>query len=116
MTPGMGNIESLINEYLSLNLSSIIDFDKFNQYSLVHHSTTIEGSTLTQIETSLLLDEGLTSKGKPILHSLMVRDHYKALSFVLDAATNKTTITSAFIRDTNAAVMKNTDTVYNTVL
>ena len=30
MTPGMGNIESLINEYLSLNLSSIIDFDKFN--------------------------------------------------------------------------------------
>jgi len=116
MTANTGNIESLVSEYLSLNLSAIIDFDKFNQYSIVHHSTSIEGSTLTEIETRLLLDEGLTPKGKPILHSLMVQDHYQALLFVLDAAHSKTTLTSSLIQTINAGVMKNTGAVYNTAL
>ena len=53
MTADAGNIESLINEYQSLDLSAIIDFDKFNQYSIVHHSTTIKGSTLTERFNSL---------------------------------------------------------------
>ena len=116
MTANAGNIESLINEYLSLNLSAIIDFDKFNQYSLVHHSTTIEGSTLTEIETRLLLDEGLTPKGKPLLHSLMVQDHHRALLLLLDAAKKKATLSSGFVQAINAVVMKNTGAVYNTVL
>ena len=60
MTFDKENIASLIEEYQSLNLSAITDFDKFNKYSIVHHSTTIEGATLTEIETRLLLDEGLT--------------------------------------------------------
>ncbi len=116
MALGKGNITSLIEEYQSLKLSAIIDFDKFNQYSIVHHSTTIEGSTLTEIETRLLLDEGLTPKGKPILHSLMVQDHYKALVFVLSEAKKKTAVTPSLIQDINAAVMKNTGGVYNTAL
>ena len=116
MTVDKENIASLIEEYQSLNLSAIIDFDKFNQYSIVHHSTTIEGSTLTEIETRLLLDEGLTPKGKPILHSLMVQDHYKALVFVLGEAKKKTTVTPSLIQHINAAVIKNTEAVYNTAL
>ena len=116
MTADAGNIESLINEYQSLDLSDIIDFDKFNHFSIVHHSTTIEGSTLTETETRLLLDEGLTPKGKPLLHSLMVQNHHQALLFVLDAALNKTAITPAFIQTINAGVMKNTGSIYNTVL
>jgi hypothetical protein len=57
------NIEKLISEYQTLNLSSIIDYDKFNEYAITYHSTTIEGFTLTEVETRLLLDEGLTPRG-----------------------------------------------------
>jgi Fic family protein len=71
-----------INQYQQLNLSQTIDYDKFNQYAIVHHSTTIEGSTLTEVETRLLKEEGITPKGKPLLHSLMVQDHYNALLFI----------------------------------
>ena len=78
------NIISLIEKFQSLNLSANIDFDKFNQYAITHHSTTIEGSTLTEIETRLLLDEGITPAEKPLLHSLMVQDHYKALLYVIE--------------------------------
>jgi Fic family protein len=105
----------LISEYQDLHLSKIIDFDKFNWYAIVHHSTTIEGSTLTEIETQLLLDEDLTPKGKPLDHSLMVRDHYQALKFVLDAADNKRPATEELIQQINAAVMKNTGITYETV-
>jgi Fic family protein len=81
----------------------------------VHHSTTIEGSTLTEIETQLLLDENLTPKGKPLDHSLMVRDHYHALQFVLANAAKKSPVTSELIQQINASVMKDTGINYETV-
>lgn len=109
------NIIPLIEKFQSLNLSSIIDFDKFNGYAITHHSTTIEGSTLTEIETRLLLDEGITPAGKPLLHSLMVQDHYNALLLITQLAKEKTTITPQFIQEINAAVMKQTGSIYQTV-
>lgn len=111
----MADIKSIIAEYQSLNLHDVIDYDKFNQFSIVHHSSSIEGSTLTENETRLLLEEGITPKGKPLEHSLMVRDHYDALLFVLDAARKKTPLTVSFIQSINARVMKHTGGLYNTV-
>ena len=111
----IANIISLLEKFQSLNLSANIDFDKFNQYAITHHSVTIEGSTLTEIETRLLLDEGITPAGKPLLHSLMVKDHYDALKYVLQQAALKTAITPEFIQSINAAVMKQTGSVYQTV-
>jgi Fic family protein len=109
------SIISLIDKFQSLNLSAIIDFDKFNRYAITHHSTTIEGSTLTEIETRLLLDEGITPAGKPLLHSLMVQDHYNALLFIIQKAKEKTIITPDFIKSVNAAVLKQTASIYQTV-
>jgi Fic family protein len=108
-------IISLIEKFQSLNLSAIIDFDKFNGYAITHHSTTIEGSTLTETETRLLLDEGITPAGKPLLHSLMVQDHYKALQFITQKAKDNITVTPEFIQQINAAVMKQTGSIYQTV-
>ena len=108
-------IVALIHEYQSLNLTAFIDYDKFNQYAIVHHSATIEGSTLTDTETRLLLDEGVTPKGKPLLHSLMVKDHYDALRYTLDEAEKKSSVTTQLIQQINAVVMKNTGSVYQTV-
>jgi len=112
----MEDILPIIQEYRSLNLHSIIDYDKFDLFSIVHHSTVIEGSTLTENETRLLLEEGLTPKGKPLEHSLMVKDHYNALQFILGAATKNTPVSVPFIQQVNAAVMRNTGAVYNTPL
>ena len=108
-------IISLIEKFQSLNLSAIIDFDKFNGYAITHHSTTIEGSTLTETETRLLLDEGITPAGKPLLHSLMVQDHYNALLSITEKSKEKISITPEFIQHINAAVMKQTGSIYQTV-
>lgn len=108
-------IKDLIQQYLKYNLSEVIDYDKFNNYALVHHSSTIEGSTLSEIETRLLLDENITPKGKPLEHSLMTRDHYAALKYIAQEAESKKTIAPQFIQEINARVMKSTGAIYNTV-
>jgi Fic family protein len=108
-------IISLIEKFNSLQLSKNIDFDKFNQYAITHHSTTIEGSTLTETETRLLLDDGITPKGKPLNDSLMVIDHFNALQFVIKSAKENKKISPEFIQQINASVMKQTASVYQTV-
>jgi hypothetical protein len=59
----IGKVDLLLQEYWAFNFESIIGFSKFNEYSITHHSTATEGSILTQIDTSLLLDERITPKG-----------------------------------------------------
>ena len=112
----MNEILTIIAEFQSLQLDKVIDFAKFNQYAIVHHSSAIEGSTLTENETRLLLDEGVTPKGKPLTHSLMIKDHFEALLFTLDEAGKKPPVTVSLIQRINEKVMKNTGAIYNTPL
>jgi Fic family protein len=109
------DLQALINRYKSLGIDDVIDHEKFNLISIVHHSTKIEGSTLTEVEVQVLINEGLTPKGKPMHDSLMVTDHYAALLFTLNAAKEKKDITVNFIKEINALVLKSTGKTYNTV-
>ena len=59
-------------------------------YSLITHSTAIEGSTLTEIDTQLLFDEGVTAKGKPLIHHLMNEDLRKAYELAKEEAQRNT--------------------------
>lgn len=112
----MEKVLALIQQYQSLEFDTIIDYEKFNDYDIVHHSSSIEGSTLTINETRLLLEEDITPKGKPLSHTLMTKDHYVALKFVLDEAVDPNPIKPSFINSINALVMRNTGGIYNTIL
>ena len=39
----------MLNRYDELGISSQIDYDKFYLYSIIVHSTAIEGSTVTEV-------------------------------------------------------------------
>ena len=105
-----------VQTYKQLGIGEVIDHEKSNLISIDHHSTRIEGSTLTAMETQVLINEGLTPKGKPLQDSLMVTDHHAALLFTLETAKAKQAISVELIQAINALVMKNTGTVYNTML
>ena len=105
-----------VQTYKQLGIGEVIDHEKFNLIPIDHHSTRIEGSTLTAMETQVLIDKGLTPKGKPLEDSLMVTDHHAALLFTLETAKAKQAISVELIQTINALVMKNTGTVYNTML
>lgn len=109
-------MKNLIEKYNSLELSNIIDYDKFNLITISHHSTKIEGSTLTMIESQVLINDGLTPKGKPMDDSLMVRDHYNALLYIIEQAKKNQSISVGLIQKINSEILKNTGKIYNTML
>lgn len=108
--------KGLIKKYRELQIEDAIDYKKFNLFLITNQSTVIEGSSLTEIETQLLLNENITPKGKPLEHSLMTKDHYNALIFTLGLANSKTAITSRVLQEISSKIMKLTGSVYNTVL
>ena len=104
----MDSILRTYKDYLNLIKSDDFDFDKFNEYAIVHHSNSIENSTLTKEETFLLLDERLTPKNKPLEHSLMAIDHLNALKFVLELANSKSKLNVDLIKQISSLIMKQT--------
>lgn len=51
-----------INRYKDSGIEQQVDYEKFYLYSLITHSTAIEGSTVTEVENQLLFDEGIAAK------------------------------------------------------
>lgn len=109
-------IEQAVNEFNNSKLNEVLNYEEFNKIAIVHHSSAIEGSTLTLLETQLLLQEGTTAKGKPMEHHLMLQDHFKALNHVLLAAEKKEPINTQVICRINADVMQRTGSIINTPL
>ena len=59
-------LEKLVQRYKELGIDSQIDYDKFYLYSIITHSTAIEGSTITELENQIMFDQGISLKGKSI--------------------------------------------------
>lgn len=108
-------ILQLLDEYQRLGIAQQVDYDKFYLYSIITHSTAIEGSTVTEVENQLLFDEGITAKGRTLQEQLMNLDLKKAYEQAMLWAKNHTTITTDMLKQLSALVMKNTGAVYNTL-
>ena len=114
MTPENKNkLLQLLRQHKEIGISNQIDYDKFYLYSIITHSTAIEGSTVTEVEAQLLFDEGITAKGKPMKEQLMNLDLKNAYEYGRawikrhEAMTVDTLVTLA------SKVMARTGTEYN---
>ena len=114
MTPENKNILlQLLRQHKEIGISNQIDYDKFYLYSIITHSTAIEGSTVTEVAAQLLFDEGITAKGKPMMEQLMNLDLKDAYEYGRawikrhEAMTVDTLVTLA------SKVMARTGTEYN---
>ncbi len=81
-------INKLADIYLKLS-KGMIDHDKYTYYAITHHSTAIEGSSLTEKQSVNLLEYGQTAGKKPIQDHFMVLDYFAALKFTLNLAKEK---------------------------
>ena len=61
----MDRLSEVLGEYERLGIRQQINYEKFYLYSIITHSTAIEGSTVTEIENQLLFDEGIAA-AKPM--------------------------------------------------
>lgn len=104
-----------LNEYQSLGIAEQIDYKKFYLYSIITHSTAIEGSTVTEIENQLLFDEGIAAKGRSMQEQLMNLDLKAAYEHSMQLAEQHKDFSVEMLKTLSALVMKNTGSAYNTV-
>lgn len=109
-------LHKLTDEYKRLNLQDVIDYEKFCIISILWHSTKIEGCSLSETDTRVLLEYDITAQGKPLKDHLMIKDHYAAFMFVRQQAQSKQKLSVGLIQRINALVMQNTGSVVNTIL
>ena len=99
-----------------MGIDSQIDYDKFYLYSLITHSTAIEGSTITELENQIMFDHGVSLKGKSIEEQSMNLDLKVAYEKAIELAKLHKPITIDMLISLSALVMKNTGKEYNTAL
>ena len=109
------SVEKRNEEYKDLKLDDIVDYEEYKLYSIVTSSTQLEGSTLDELDTAILLNDGLTAKGKPILHHKMVEDNFNAISYAMKAADDKVLLSPEFIRKLNSLNMAQTGEIRYTM-
>ncbi len=113
----MGNkLGQLVTRYRELGIDNQIDYDKFYLYSLITHSTAIEGSTITELENQIMFDHGVSLKGKSIEEQSMNLDLKAAYEKSIELAKQHKPITIDMLISLSALVMKNTGKEYKTVL
>jgi len=106
----------LTKSYKNLNLQDVVDYEKFCVISIVWHSTKIEGCSLTETDTKVLLEKDITAYGKPLLDHLMIKDHFAAFQYIKEQAKQKRKISIEFIQEIGALLMKNTGSFTQTAL
>lgn len=107
---------SLVKEYRRLGIDKQLNYDKYSLYSLVTHSTAIEGSTVTEVENQIMFDQGISIQGKTIIEQHMNLDLKAAYEASRKWARERNPITVGYLKELAAKVMKNTGQVYHTAL
>ncbi len=105
----------LREQYLSQRIMDSIDYEKFCMISIVYNSSKIEGCSLTETDTKVLLENNITAQGKPLTDHLMVKDHYNAFIRIKQDAIKKRKLSIDFIQEINALVMKSTGAITSTI-
>ena len=105
----------LLQQHKALSISDQIDFDKFYLYSIITHSTAIEGSTVTEVEAQLLFDEGITSSKRTMLEQQMNLDLKVAYDYGREWIKQHEPITVDWLVLLASKVMARTGSEYHSV-
>ena len=108
-------IVKALKAYLASGVEDQVDYQKFYLYSIVTHSTAIEGSTVTEIENQLLFDEGIAAKGRSLTEQMMNIDLKDAYLHAFKIASENPTYTPLILQQLSALVVRRTGSEYSTI-
>ena len=109
------SLQQVLDEYYSLGINNQIDWEKFYLYSIITHSTAIEGSTVTEVEAQLLFDEGITSSKRTMVEQMMNLDLKNAYEYGIKWIKQHPQITVDSLITLSSKVMARTGSEYHTI-
>lgn len=74
-----------------------------------YNSNAIEGNTLTLSETKVVLEDGITIKGKSLKHHLEAINHKDAIEFIEDLVSKNTVLSEYDIKSIHYLILKEID-------
>ncbi len=80
--------------------------EHYYDVELTYTSNAIEGNTLSPVETTLVIEKGITVSGKPLKDHLETLDHYDAIRYVRDLARQLAPLTESDVRNLHRLVMQ----------
>lgn len=100
-----------LNKLRPLPKSAVQKLQEKFQIEMTYNSNAIEGNSLTLKETFLVINEGITIKGKPLKDHLEAKGHHAALEYLYDLIdkNKKHTISEILIRNLHQIIIQETD-------
>jgi Fic family protein len=85
---------------------ALANLEHYYDIELTYTSNAIEGNTLSPVETTLVIEKGITVSGKPLKDHLEAIDHYDAIRYVRELARQSTALTESDVRNLHRLVMQ----------
>lgn len=100
-----------LNKLRPLPASAVKKLQEQFRIEMTYNSNGIEGNSLTLKETFLVINEGITVKGKPLKDHLEAKNHYEALEYLSDLVEKgrRQTISERLIRKLHQLITKETE-------
>jgi len=83
------NLQKQIHQKRPLDEHSNRSLKEYYKIGLTYSSNSIEGNTLTESETKVVIEDGLTVAGKPLKYHLEAVGHAKAFDEMINISQNK---------------------------
>lgn len=84
---------------------ALANLEHYYDVEITYTSNAIEGNTLSPVETTLVIEKGVTIGGKPLKDHLEALDHYDAIRYVRELAKQSTSISEVDIRGLQSLVL-----------
>jgi Fic family protein len=95
-----------LDELRPLSAKALANLEHYYDIELTYTSNAIEGNTLSPVETTLVIEKGITIGGKPLKDHLEALDHYDAIRYVRELARQETPLTESDVRNVHRLVMQ----------
>lgn len=89
-----------------LSSEALTNLEHYYDIELTYTSNAIEGNTLSPVETTLVIEKGITIAGKPLKDHMEALDHYNALRYVRQLGSRSAPLTESDVRNLHSLVVQ----------
>src|ERR1700683_3112930 len=89
-----------------LSPEALRNLEHYYDLEITYTSNAIEGNTLSPVETTLVIEQGVTIGGKPLKDHLEALDHYDAIPYVRELARAGSPLTESDVRNLHRLVVQ----------
>src|SRR5271168_3881963 len=106
MLEAIADKKSRLDRLRPLSPEALKNLEHYYDVEITYTSNAIEGNTLSPVETTLVIEQGVTISGRPLKDHLEALDHYDAIRYVRELARAKTPLTESDVRNLHRLVVQ----------